>query len=69
MATQIALARGVMAMGLALASISAIGAPPSFKITHVFSNLDGSLQFIRLTESEGLNGQNRFEECVARPHP
>lgn len=37
-----------------------VAAPPSFKIAQVYSNIDGSLQFIRLTESEGLNGQNHF---------
>jgi hypothetical protein len=41
-------------------SHSATGAPPSFRISEVFSDINGSLQFIRLTETEGLNGQQHF---------
>jgi hypothetical protein len=33
---------------------------PSFRITQIYSNLDGSLQFVRLTESEGRNGQHHL---------
>jgi len=34
--------------------------PPTFQITQLFSNLDGTLQFIQLTETAGLNGQHHF---------
>jgi len=37
-----------------------MAAAPSFRISQVFSDINGSLQFIRLTETEGLNGQHRF---------
>lgn len=33
---------------------------PTFQITQVFSNADGSVQFIELTETAGLDDQNRF---------
>ena len=36
------------------------GQLPSFKITQVYSNLDGSLQFVELTEMAGRDGQHRF---------
>ena len=39
-------------------------AQPTFKITEVFSNLDGSVQFIELTETAGLNGQHHFAGLV-----
>ena len=45
----------------AAACIAAEAAPPTFKIDSLYSNLDGSVQFIRLTETEGLNGQNRLK--------
>jgi Repeat of unknown function (DUF5648) len=35
-------------------------APPTFKIDSLYSNFDGSLQFIRLTETQGLDGQHHF---------
>lgn len=34
--------------------------PPTFEITQVYSNLDGTLQFIELTETAGLNDQQHF---------
>jgi len=47
-------------LGAALC-IAAEAAPPTFKIDSLYSNLDGSIQFIRLTETEGRNGQHRFK--------
>jgi hypothetical protein len=47
-------------LALAAAATVTHAAPPSFRISQVFSNIDGSLQYIRLTETEGLNGQHRF---------
>jgi hypothetical protein len=44
-----------------IACIAVQAAPPTFKIDSLYSNLDGSVQFIRLTETEGLNGQNRLK--------
>jgi len=34
--------------------------PPSFRITQLFSNIDGSVQFVELTETAGQNGQSHF---------
>jgi len=50
----------VLVLWMALASLPSIGAPPSFQISEIYSNLDGSLQFIRLTETQGLDGQHHF---------
>lgn len=33
----------------------------TFRITQLYSNLDGNVQFIELTESAGLNGQHRLK--------
>ena len=44
----------------ALLSSAALGALPTFRIAEVHSNLDGSVQFIRLSETDGLNGQHHF---------
>ena len=44
----------------ALASAAAVGAVPSFRIAQIYSSLDGSTQFIRLSETDGLNGQHHF---------
>jgi hypothetical protein len=49
-----------VALGSALASTAAVGAVPTFRIAQVYSNLDGSTQFIRLTETDGLDGQHHF---------
>ena len=38
----------------------AAAAAPTFQITEVFSNLDGTYQFIQLQETAGLNGQHHF---------
>src|SRR5688572_17217746 len=32
----------------------------TFRISQVYSNLDGSVQFVELTERQGLNGQHRL---------
>jgi hypothetical protein len=37
-----------------------IAADNSFRIAQVYSNLDGSIQYIRLQERAGLNGQNHL---------
>jgi len=37
------------------------GAQSTYRITELFSNQDGSIQFIRLTETAGLDGQNAFQ--------
>jgi hypothetical protein len=45
---------------IAVACVTASAAPPTFQITQLFSNLDGSMQFVQLTETAGLNGQQHF---------
>jgi hypothetical protein len=35
-------------------------APPTFRISQVFSSPDGTSQFVELTEWAGQDGQNRF---------
>lgn len=45
---------------IAIASFAAYAVPPTFSITEIFSGLDGNYQFIRLTETAGLNGQHHF---------
>jgi len=47
-----------------MASLTAAADPPSFRITSLYSSLDGSDQFIRLTETAGLAGQHRFAGLV-----
>ena len=41
----------------AVASFASRADPPSFKISQIYSNLDGSTRFIRLTEAQGPTGQ------------
>jgi hypothetical protein len=60
MMTRIAYTNWLASMTLATACVAAAGAPPTFQITQVFSNLDGSMQFVQLTETAGLNGQQHF---------
>jgi len=43
-----------------LACATASADPPTFRISQVYSNLDGSIQFVELTEMAGLNGQHGF---------
>jgi hypothetical protein len=45
----------------ALALCAPADAQSTFRIAEVFSNLDGSIQFIALTESQGLDAQNHFK--------
>jgi len=54
-----ALAAGVLL--LALTTHPARAAAPSFQIDQVFSNADGSVQYVILRETAGLNGQNGFK--------
>jgi hypothetical protein len=37
---------------------------PTFQISQIYSNLDGSVQFIELTEAAGLNDQNHFKDLT-----
>ena len=54
--------RALAAAGLLLALTSAArAAVPSFQIDQVFSNADGSVQYVILHESAGQNGQNAFK--------
>ena len=48
-----------LALALLAATTSAAG-QSTFRITELFSNQDGSIQFIRLTETAGLDDQNAF---------
>jgi hypothetical protein len=56
--------RHLMRMCMLVLSIAfaacAGGAPPTFQITQLFSNVDGSTQFVELTETAGLDGQSHF---------
>ena len=45
---------------LAIISSTASAEPTTFRISQVYSNLDGSLQYVELTEMEGLDGQHRL---------
>ena len=49
-----------LSLWTAVASFASTADPPSFKISQIYSNFDGSTQFIQLTESQGLNGQHHF---------
>ena len=60
LSTLAALIRVAVALWPALASIAAAGALPTFRIAQIYSSLDGSTQFIRLIETDGLNGQHHF---------
>ncbi len=37
---------------------------PTFQISQIYSNLDGSVQFIELTETAGLNDQNHLKDLT-----
>jgi len=52
-----------LSLWTAVASFASRADPPSFKISQIYSNLDGSTRFIRLTESQGLNGQHDLQAC------
>ena len=45
---------------LACAVATSAAAQSTYRITELFSSQDGSVQFIRLSESAGLDGQNAF---------
>jgi hypothetical protein len=60
MNSHLALRKVLAAAAFMFASAWVDAAPPTFQITSLFSNLDGSVQFIRLTETAGLDGQHRF---------
>jgi hypothetical protein len=49
-----------VALWPALSTAAAVGAVPTFRIAQIYSSLDGSTQFIRLNETDGLNGQHHF---------
>jgi hypothetical protein len=49
----------VAAMLVGMATVQA--APPTFKITQVFTSADGGFQLVELTESAGLDGQNGWK--------
>jgi hypothetical protein len=44
----------------AISGATACAEPPTFRISQIYSNLDGSIQFVELTEMAGLNGQHHF---------
>jgi hypothetical protein len=52
--------RPVLCAAAAVVGLAAEAAPPTFRINSVFSNLDGTVQVIRLTETSGQNDQYRF---------
>ena len=55
----------VFTLLLVIARLVLAQAPlPSFQIKQVFSNIDGSLQFVELTETAGQNGQSHFAGLV-----
>ena len=52
--------------GALIASTSGLASDNSFRITELYSNLDGTVQFIQLRESSGLNGQHRLKGLTLR---
>ncbi|MFO1312753.1 MAG: hypothetical protein U1F41_11900 [Burkholderiales bacterium] len=49
--------RTLACMALAAATVVARAADPSFEVVQVFSNADGTVQFVQLRESAGQDGQ------------
>jgi hypothetical protein len=49
---------------LLLAASASAAAQSTYRITELFSNQDGSIQFIRLTETAGLDDQNAFKDLA-----
>jgi len=49
--------RTLLLVVLAIASFAAHGAEPSFQVVQVYSNADGTVQYVQLRESAGQNGQ------------
>ena len=58
-AFRLALVGATLAL-LAVAGAAAAQDVPSFRISQVFSNIDGSLQYVVLTETEGRNFQHQL---------
>jgi len=54
------LSSGIAAAPLWLAAISAHALAPTFEVDQLYSNADGTIQFIVLHESSGQNGQDRW---------
>jgi len=52
--------RLLAATAILLAATTAGAALPSFQVTRIFSNIDGTQQFIQLEETAGLTGQQHF---------
>jgi hypothetical protein len=50
----------IILAAMTLALLPAASATPTFRIESIFSNLDGSAQFVQLVETAGLDGQHRF---------
>jgi hypothetical protein len=53
-----------LAVLAALAMSVSAAAQSTYRITELFSNQDGSIQFIRLSETAGLDGQNAFQDLA-----
>jgi hypothetical protein len=51
-------------VALAFAWATGASAQSTYRITELFSNQDGSIQFIRLTETAGLDEQNAFQNLA-----
>ena len=60
MSTGLAFSRIALLLLTTIASVGPLAAQATFKIAQIYSSLDGSTQFIRLTETQGLNGQHHF---------
>ena len=56
----ILLIRGLVAVSTALVATLAAAQSSAFRIAQVFSDMTGSIQFIELVESAGLDGQHRL---------
>ena len=52
--------RWVLAASLALAAPAVWGTYHTFQIDEIFSNADGTIQYVVLHETEGMDGQNRL---------
>ncbi len=52
----------LVGMGVALLAVAGMANATfhTFRINEIYSNADGSVQFVELVESFGANGQNRF---------
>jgi len=49
---------------LGIAGTASANPPSTFRITELFSNQDGSVQFIRLTESAGVDDEDDFQNLT-----